>query len=35
VLGLVSMGNLLFETGHSRTAAKYHEQALAYNPKEI
>jgi tetratricopeptide (TPR) repeat protein len=24
VLGLVSMGNLLFETGHSKTAAKYH-----------
>jgi tetratricopeptide (TPR) repeat protein len=29
------MGNLLFETGHSKTAAKYHQQALKYNPKEI
>ena len=35
VLGLVSMGNLLFETGHSKTAAKYHQQALKYSPKEI
>ena len=33
VLGLVSMGNLLFETGHSRNAAKYHQQALKYNPR--
>lgn len=29
------MGNLLFETGHSKHAAKYHQQALKYNPKEI
>ena len=32
VLGLVSMGNLLFETGHSKNAAKYHQQALKFNP---
>jgi tetratricopeptide (TPR) repeat protein len=35
VQGLVSMGNLLFETGHSKHASKYHTQALKYNPKEI
>ena len=35
VLGLVSMGNLLFETGHSKNAARYHRLALKYNPKEI
>lgn len=29
------MGNLLFETGHSKPAAKYHQQALKYNPREI
>jgi len=29
------MGNLLFETGHSKHAAKYHQQALKYNPKEV
>jgi len=35
VLGLVAMGNLLFETGHSAHAAKYHQQALKYNPKDV
>ena len=25
VLGLVTMGNLLFETGHFQNAIKYHE----------
>lgn len=35
VLGLVTMGNLLFETGHFQNAIKYHEQALKYSPNEI
>lgn len=35
VLGLVTMGNLLFETGHFQNAIKYHEQALKYSPTEI
>ena len=34
-MSLVSMGNLLFETGNSKDASKYHQQALMYNPKEI
>jgi tetratricopeptide (TPR) repeat protein len=28
------MGNLLFETGNSKHAIKYHMQALKLNPKE-
>lgn len=30
-LTLVSMGNLLFETGSADQAIKYHHQALKYN----
>jgi tetratricopeptide (TPR) repeat protein len=29
------MGNLLFETGHSEDAIRYHKQALVVNPKEL
>ena len=35
VQGLVSMGNLLFESGNSKHAIKYHQQALRLNPKEV
>ena len=35
VLGLVTMGNLLFDSGHFQNAIKYHEQALKYSPNEI
>ena len=34
-LALVSMGNLLFETGHAEEAIKYHKQALNINEKEL
>jgi tetratricopeptide (TPR) repeat protein len=34
-LALVSMGNLLFETGNAEQAIKYHQQALKYNGKEL
>lgn len=34
-LALVSMGNLLFETGHADEAIKYHKQALNINDKEL
>ena len=34
-LALVSMGNLLFETGHAQEAVKYHKKALQVNPKEL
>ena len=34
VPGLVAMGNLLLETGFSKHAIKYHQQALKINPKE-
>ncbi|CDW79621.1 tpr domain containing protein [Stylonychia lemnae] len=34
-LALVSMGNLLFETGHADEAIKYHKQALVINNKEL
>ena len=34
-LALVSMGNLLFETGHAEQAIKYHLQALKFNEKEL
>lgn len=34
-LALVSMGNLLFETGSAEAAIKYHHQALKYNEKEL
>ena len=34
-LALVSMGNLLFETGSAEQAIKYHLQALKYNEKEL
>jgi tetratricopeptide (TPR) repeat protein len=33
--GMIAMGNLLFESGHAKTAAKYFQQSLVYNPKEI
>lgn len=32
---MIAMGNLLFESGHAKTAAKYFQQSLVYNPKEI
>jgi len=35
VTGMISMGNLLFESGHAKNACKYFHQALNYNPKEI
>ena len=35
VNGMISMGNLLSESGHANNAVKYFEQALNYNPKEI
>lgn len=35
VLGLVTMGNLLFETGNPSQSIKYHKKALSYNPKDI
>lgn len=35
VNSMISMGNLLFESGHSNNAIKYFEQALNYNPNEI
>lgn len=35
VQGLVSMGNLLFESGNSKHAIKYHLQALKINPNEL
>ena len=31
---MISMGNLLFESGHANNAIKYFEQALNYNPKD-
>ena len=34
-LALVSMGNLLFETGHAGNAIKYHLRALSHNDKEL
>lgn len=34
-LALVSMGNLLFETGHADEAIRYHKQALTVNDKEL
>ena len=34
-LALVSMGNLLFETGHAEEAIRYHKQALTVNEKEL
>ncbi len=34
-LALVSMGNLLFETGHAEEAIKYHKQALSINENEL
>ena len=34
-LALVSMGNLLFETGYPEKAIKYHLQALKFNEKEL
>lgn len=34
-LALVSMGNLLFESGHAEDAIRYHKQALAINEKEL
>ena len=34
-LALVSMGNLLFESGSAEQAIKYHHQALKYNEKEL
>jgi len=34
-LALVSLGNLLFETGNAEHAIKYHQRALKYNPKEL
>mmetsp|Transcript_3574 Transcript_3574/g.2604 ORF Transcript_3574/g.2604 Transcript_3574/m.2604 type:complete len:130 (+) Transcript_3574:125-514(+) len=34
-LALVSMGNLLFESGRPDNAIKYHKQALKFNPKEL
>ena len=33
--GMIAMGNLLFESGHAKTAAKYFQQSLVYNPKEF
>lgn len=33
--GMISMGNLLFESGHAKNACKYFQQALNHNPKEI
>jgi len=35
VLGLVTMGNLLFETGSPSQSIKYHKRALKFNPKDI
>jgi len=35
VTGMISMGNLLFESGHANNACKYFQQALNHNPKEI
>jgi len=29
------MGNLLFETGHTKQSMSYYEQALKYNSKEL
>ena len=34
-LGLVTMGNLLFETSKPDIAIKYHKQALKYSPNDI
>ena len=34
-LALVSMGNLLFDTGHAENAIKYHLRALSYDDKEM
>jgi tetratricopeptide (TPR) repeat protein len=34
-LGLVTMGNLLFETGKPEVAIKYHKEALKINPNDI
>lgn len=33
--GLVAMGNLLFETQHTKQSMAYYEQALKFNAKEI
>ncbi len=35
VLGLVTMGNLLFESGNPETAIKYQKEALWHNPWDI
>ena len=35
VLGLVTMGNLMFETGRPSQSIKYHKRALKYNPRDI
>ena len=35
VLGLVTMGNLLFMTGNPSQFIKYHKKALSYNSKDI
>jgi len=32
---MISMGNLLFESGHGANSCKYFEQALSINPNEI
>ncbi len=34
-LALVSMGNLLFESGQAEQAIKYHLKALQYTEKEL
>lgn len=35
VPGLVAMGNLLFETGHTKNSINYYETALKFNTKEL
>jgi len=34
-LGLITMGNLLFESGKPEVAIKYHKEALWLNPDNI
>lgn len=33
--GMIALGNLLFESGHPKSAYHYFEQALKYNQKDI
>ena len=35
VPGMLAMGNMMYESGHSNTAAKYFQQALNINPHDL